>query len=115
MLRSTRRARLEARTTAVQPFMAILSQARTAGHMAGMDAGVRRYEGSYDNPFTKQDWLDYYSRKRIVHQWTQVHLLGTVDCEKILEVGPALGLVSSMLVNIGYEVHTLDVGPRAFY
>ena len=66
------------------------------------------------NPHTKQDWLDYYSRKRILHQWTQVHLLGTIDCEKILEVGPALGLVTSMLVNIGYEVHTLDVAPRAF-
>ena len=44
----------------------------------------------------------------------QVHLLGTVDCESVLEVGPALGLVTSLLANIGYEVHTLDQGPRAF-
>ncbi len=82
--------------------------------MAGIGTGLRRYEGTCDNRFTKQDWGDYYSRKRIVHQWTQVHLLGTVDCKKVLEVGPALGLVTSMLVNIGYEVHTLDVAPRAF-
>jgi hypothetical protein len=32
----------------------------------------------------------------------------------VLEVGPAFGLVTSMLVNIGYEVHTLDVMPRSF-
>jgi hypothetical protein len=41
-------------------------------------------------------------------------LLGTVDCRKILEVGPAFGLVTSLLVNVGYEVHTLDRVPRAF-
>src|ERR1700740_3256146 len=29
-------------------------------------------------------------------------------------VGPALGLVTSMLVNVGYDVHTPDTGPRAF-
>lgn len=44
----------------------------------------------------------------------QIHLLGTIDCEKILEIGPALGLVTSLLVNSGYEVHTLDRLPRAF-
>jgi hypothetical protein len=49
-----------------------------------------------------------------VHQWTQVHLLAGLDCEKVLEIGPALGLVTSLLVNIGYEVHTLDRGSRAF-
>lgn len=41
-------------------------------------------------------------------------MLGTIDCEKVLEIGPALGLVTSLLVNIGYEVHTLDRVPRAF-
>ncbi|HEY3908332.1 MAG TPA: hypothetical protein VGM07_00410 [Stellaceae bacterium] len=61
-----------------------------------------------------QRWLSYYSRKRIVHQWTQVHLLGGTNSQKILEVGPALGLVTSLLTNAGYEVHTLDRGPRAF-
>jgi hypothetical protein len=77
-----------------------------------------RRMGSYNhldaNSFKKEDWLEYYSRKRIIHQWTQVHLLGKVDCHKVLEVGPALGLVTSLLVNIGYDVHTLDRMPRAF-
>jgi hypothetical protein len=64
--------------------------------------------------FSKEDWNAYYTRKRIAQQWTQVHLLGTVDCHTVLEVGPALGLVTSLLVNIGYEVHTLDKMPRCF-
>jgi hypothetical protein len=66
------------------------------------------------NAVRRKDWLEYYSRKRIIHQWTQVHLLGKVDCLKVLEVGPGLGLVTSLLVNIGYNVHTLDRWPRAF-
>jgi len=66
------------------------------------------------NAVRKKDWLEYYSRKRIVHQWTQVHLLGKVDCLKVLEIGPGLGLVTSLLVNIGYDVNTLDRSPRAF-
>jgi hypothetical protein len=37
-----------------------------------------------------------------------------LDCEKILEIGPALGLVTGLLANIGYEVHTLDQESRAF-
>jgi hypothetical protein len=64
--------------------------------------------------FSKEEWNAYYSRKRIVQQWMQVYLLGTIDCHKVLEVGPALGLVTSMLANVGYEVHTLDRMPRAF-
>src|SRR5947209_11401308 len=66
------------------------------------------------NSFSKHEWNAYYSRKRIVHQWTQVHLLTTVNCQKVLEVGPGLGLVTSLLVNSGCEVHTLDKAPRAF-
>ena len=66
------------------------------------------------NLFSRQDWNAYYSRKRIVQQWMQLHLLGTIDCQKVLEVGPALGLVTSLLVNVGYDVHTLDRLPRAF-
>ena len=66
------------------------------------------------NSFSKHEWNAYYSRKRIVHQWTQVHLLNTVNCQKVLEVGPGLGLVTSLLVNSGCEVHTLDQAPRAF-
>lgn len=79
-----------------------------------MTDSFHRREAIGGNFSRKQDWLDYYSRKRIVQQWTQIHLLGTIDCKKILEIGPALGLVTSMLVNIGYEVHTLDMVPRAF-
>ena len=94
------------------------SSRQRSGPMAGMDTGRSlpsgRYDGIYDNPLSKQVWLDYYSRKRIVQQWTQVHLLGTIECDRILEIGPAFGLVTSMLVNIGYEVHTLDMGPRSF-
>jgi hypothetical protein len=41
-------------------------------------------------------------------------LLGATDTRTVLEVGPALGLVTSLLVNIGYDVHTLDRGPRSF-
>jgi 2-polyprenyl-3-methyl-5-hydroxy-6-metoxy-1,4-benzoquinol methylase len=37
-----------------------------------------------------------------------------IECRRILEIGPALGLVTSMLANMGYEVETLDRGPRAF-
>jgi hypothetical protein len=66
------------------------------------------------NAFTRAEWNAYYSRKRIVHQWTQVHLLGLTKSQKVLEVGPAMGLVTSLLANAGYEVHTLDRGPRSF-
>ena len=66
------------------------------------------------NSFSRQEWNAYYSRKRTVHQWMQVHLLGTVECQKVLEIGPSFGLVTSLLINAGYEVHTLDVLPRAF-
>jgi hypothetical protein len=66
------------------------------------------------NLFSRHEWNAYYSRKRIVQQWMQLHLLGTIDCQKVLEVGPALGLVTSLLVNVGYDVHTLDRTPRAF-
>ena len=69
---------------------------------------------SRQDPGNKAEWLAYYSRKRIVHQWTQVHLLGSVDCRTVLEIGPALGFVTSLLVNIGYEVTTLDKTPRSF-
>jgi hypothetical protein len=73
-----------------------------------------RYDDIHRNTLSKQDWLAYYSRKRIIQQWTQVHLLSTIDCQKVLEVGPALGLVTSFLVNIGYDVHTLDKVSRVF-
>ena len=69
---------------------------------------------SQQDPVIKAEWLAYYSRKRIIHQWTQLDLLGVTDCRTVLEVGPALGLVTSLLVNSGYEVTTLDRAPRSF-
>jgi hypothetical protein len=75
---------------------------------------LQRREMETANLFSRQDWNAYYSRKRIVQQWMQLHLLGTIDCQKVLEVGPALGLVTSLLVNVGYDVRTLDRLPRAF-
>jgi hypothetical protein len=66
------------------------------------------------NSFSREEWSEYYSRKRIIHQWTQVDLLNTVPCRRVLEIGPAMGLVTAMLVNAGYEVETLDNRPRAF-
>ncbi len=59
-------------------------------------------------------WFDYYSEKRIGHQWLQVHLLKGLPVRRILEVGPYLGLVTAMLDNAGYDVTTLDLVPRAF-
>lgn len=82
--------------------------------MPEMDPGLGSNEQAIARLRQKQIWLSYYSRKRIVHQWTQVHLLGGTNSQKILEVGPALGLVTSLLVNAGYDVHTLDHGPRSF-
>jgi hypothetical protein len=80
-------------------------------HTPLMANGTRQ---SMPNSFTKREWNAYYSKKRIVQQWMQLHLLGAVECRKVLEVGPAMGLVTSLLVNNGYEVHTLDRMPRAF-
>ena len=65
---------------------------------------------------TKDDrrrWHAYYTEKRIVHQWFQVHLLKDLDVERVLEVGPHLGLVSAMLANVGYQVTTLDITTRS--
>jgi hypothetical protein len=70
--------------------------------------------GATGDTLSPDDWVQYYTRKRIVHQWTQVHLLNTVDCHRVLEIGPALGLVTALLVNAGYDVETLDNQPRAF-
>jgi hypothetical protein len=80
--------------------------------MSEIGARLRRRDG--DNSFTRKEWNAYYSRKRIVQQWMQLHLLGTIECDRILEVGPGFGLVTSLLVNVGYDVHTLDRVPRGF-
>ncbi len=63
-----------------------------------------------DRAARRREWFRYYSEKRIVHQWFQVHLLaGLDDVEKVLEVGPNLGLVTALLVNAGFAVTTLDL------
>lgn len=56
----------------------------------------------------KNRWIKYYSRKRVIHQWMQVNLINKVDVEKILEIGPAMGGVTALLSNAGYDVTTLD-------
>ena len=57
----------------------------------------------------RRRWHAYYTEKRIVHQWFQVHLLKDLDVDRVLEVGPFLGLVSALLANAGYQVTTLDI------
>ena len=59
-------------------------------------------------------WLGYYTKKRITQQWLQLSLLGETDAKRILEVGPALGGVTAMLVNADYDVTTLDIRPKDF-
>jgi hypothetical protein len=44
----------------------------------------------------------------------QLNMLADRDCRRVLEIGPALGLVTAMLANAGYQVETLDREPRAF-
>ena len=60
----------------------------------------------------RREWHRYYSGKRIGHQWFQVHLLEGLEVETVLEIGPYLGLVSTMLDNAGYRVTSLDRLPR---
>ena len=67
-----------------------------------------------DDSERRRRWLDYYTGKRIGHQWMQLNLLGALPARRVPEVGPALGLVTAMLDNAGYEVTTLDLGPPDF-
>ncbi len=60
-------------------------------------------------PSFTQRWHAYYTEKRIVHQWFQVHLLSSLTVRRVLEVGPYLGLVTAMLASAGYEVTTFDI------
>jgi hypothetical protein len=62
----------------------------------------------------REDWRAYYTAKRIGQQWLQVELLGRLPAQRVLEIGPHLGLVTAMLDNAGLAVTTLDVGPRRF-
>ncbi len=63
----------------------------------------------------RKEWFRYYSEKRITHQWFQVHLLKDLpNINSVLEIGPGLGLVSSMLHNAGYKVTTVDHLPNQY-
>ncbi|MSP82626.1 MAG: class I SAM-dependent methyltransferase [Alphaproteobacteria bacterium] len=62
----------------------------------------------------RRAWSAYYTAKRIGQQWLQVELLNRLPVERVLEIGPHLGLVTAMLDNAGYDVTTLDRAPRAF-
>ncbi len=68
-----------------------------------------------DDAKRRAEWHQYYSEKRIGHQWLQVHMLAGLDVNRILEVGPYLGLVTAMLDNGGYDVTTLDLFPPPFH
>ena len=59
----------------------------------------------------RAEWFRYYSEKRIGHQWLQVHLLKGLQVERVLEIGPNLGLVTALLENAGFAVTTLDLRP----
>lgn len=63
-------------------------------------------------PSFTQRWHAYYTEKRIVHQWFQVHLLSSLTVKRVLEVGPYLGLVTAMLASAGYAVTTFDVAEK---
>ena len=71
-------------------------------------------EWSDDAAARRREWFRYYSEKRIGHQWLQAHLLKDLAVERVLEVGPGLGLVSAMLHNAGFQVTTLDVVPSQY-
>jgi len=57
----------------------------------------------------KKKWYEYYSEKRIVHQWFQTKLLEKIDVKKVLEIGPGDGLSTAIMANAGYEVTTFDL------
>jgi len=67
-----------------------------------------------DEAQRRREWHQYYSQKRIGHQWLQADLLSGLDVRRVLEVGPYLGLVTAMLDNAGYDVTTLDLFPPPF-
>jgi len=61
----------------------------------------------------RNKWYAYYSEKRITHHWLQCSLLGNLGVQKVLEVGPYMGLTTHMLSNAGYDVTTLDIDEKA--
>lgn len=60
-----------------------------------------------------EGWHNYYTEKRITHQWLQVHLMRDLPVKHVVEIGPHLGVVSAMLATAGYRVTTVDIEARA--
>ena len=67
-----------------------------------------------DSEDRKQEWIRYYSKKRIYEQLLQVQMLQGLPIDTILEIGPYYGFVTAMLDNAGYQVTTMDMIPRSF-
>lgn len=79
--------------------------------MAELD-GSQDFTG--DPQGRRREWYRYYSQKRISHQLLQVQLLADLAVDRVLEVGPNLGLVSMLLDNAGFQVTTLDLLPAQY-
>jgi hypothetical protein len=62
----------------------------------------------------KQEWIRYYSWKRIHEQHLQVQMLEGLAVDTVLEIGPYFGLVTAMLDNAGFGVTTMDMVGRQF-
>lgn len=65
-------------------------------------------------PCDRAEWIRYYSKKRIYQQWMQLHLLSKIEAENILETGPYMGFITSLLMNMDYDVTTNDVFDQQF-
>lgn len=58
----------------------------------------------------RSEWHRYYAERRVRHQAKQLEMVGALDApDPILEIGPAYGFVTALLVNAGYTVTTLDL------
>lgn len=62
----------------------------------------------------RQEWMRYYSKKRMYEQFLQVQVLAGLDVQSVLEVGPYMGMVTSLLSNAGFDVTTLDITEPRF-
>jgi len=67
-----------------------------------------------DEATFRRQWFSYGTEKRIGQQWMQLELLQRLDVQRVLEVGPAFGLVTALLDNAGYDVTTLDLVEAQF-
>ena len=67
-----------------------------------------------DEATFRERWFRYGTEKRIGQQWMQLELLRLLEAQRVLEVGPAFGLVTALLDNAGYDVTTLDLVAAPF-